>query len=65
MMILAKILQALGIASVMVGLVQGIMSETMWMELYLSIIGIIIFFGGLGLERLAGRKRKGRTTRET
>lgn len=65
MIMFAKILQALGIASVMVGLVQGIMSETMWMELYLSIIGIIIFLGGLGLERLGGRKRKGRTTRET
>jgi hypothetical protein len=49
--IVAKSLEALGIACVMIGLVQGIMGTTMWMELYLSIAGIIVFIGGRSLEK--------------
>ncbi len=56
-MILAKGLEALGIASVMIGLVQGILSETMWMELYLSIAGITIFFIGWLIERNIVKRR--------
>ena len=40
MMLVAKGCEALGIACVMIGLVQGIQSSSMWMELYLSIIGM-------------------------
>lgn len=58
MMVLAKGLEAIGIASVMIGLVQGIQSETMWMELYLSIIGIVLFLCGWGVERWSIRRRK-------
>lgn len=60
MTITGKILEAVGIACVMIGLVQGILGQTMWMELYLSVTGIVIFFGGRGLEKLAARRRKGR-----
>lgn len=51
MRILAKSLQALGIACVMIGLVEGILGSTMWMELYLSIAGIIVFIAGRSLEK--------------
>ncbi len=57
MMILAKGLEALGIACVMIGLVQGILSETMWMELYLSLAGITIFFVGWLIERRIAKSR--------
>jgi hypothetical protein len=52
MRVAAKALEALGISCVMIGLVQGIMSDTMWMELYLSIAGIALFLLGWGIERL-------------
>jgi hypothetical protein len=42
----------------MIGLVQGIMSETMWMELYLSIIGIVVFLAGWAMETRLNRKRR-------
>jgi hypothetical protein len=48
---IAKSLEALGIACVMIGLVQGILGSTMWMELYLSIAGIIVFIAGRRLEK--------------
>ncbi len=51
MMIVAKGLEALGIACVMIGLVQGIMSDNMWIELYLSIAGIVIFLIGRVIEK--------------
>ncbi len=51
MKFLGKALEALGIACVMVGLVEGIMGSTMWMELYLSVAGIIVFIGGRSLEK--------------
>jgi len=56
MKIAAKACEAIGISCVMIGLVQGIMSETMWMELYLSIIGIVVFLIGWGIEKFVGRK---------
>jgi len=58
MMVVAKGCEALGIACVMVGLVQGIQSDTMWGELYLSIIGIVLFLLGWGIERFVGRKKR-------
>ena len=58
MRIVAKALEALGIATVMIGLVQGIASDSMWMELYLSIIGIVVFFIGWGIERLITRRQQ-------
>ena len=48
---LAKALEALGIACVMVGLVEGVLGTTMWMELYLSIAGIIVFIAGRSIEK--------------
>jgi hypothetical protein len=57
MMLVAKFLEALGIACVMIGLVQGMMSPSMWMELYLAVAGIIIFYTGRGIEKREARKR--------
>jgi hypothetical protein len=57
MTFVAKFLEALGIACVMIGLVQGMMSPSMWMELYLAVAGIIIFYAGRGLEKREARKR--------
>ncbi|MBM2842098.1 MAG: hypothetical protein HW412_2626 [Bacteroidetes bacterium] len=57
MRIAAKVLEALGIACVMIGLAQGVLSDTLWMELYLSIIGIVVFLVGWGIERLHERKQ--------
>ena len=57
MRFIAKALEALGIACVMIGLVQGIYSATMWMELYLSIIGIALFLIGRSIEKKADRKQ--------
>ena len=57
MMFIAKSLEALGIACVMIGLVQGLNSETMWMELYLFLIGMAIFGLGWWLEKRIVRKR--------
>jgi|WetSurMetagenome_2_1015567.scaffolds.fasta_scaffold181129_3 hypothetical protein len=56
MLLAAKLLEAFGIACVMIGLVQGILSETMWMELYLLILGLSVFFIGRWLEKRAARK---------
>jgi len=60
MIVLAKGCEAIGIACVMIGLVQGIQSESMWMELYLSIIGIVLFLFGWGIERFIARKNPAR-----
>lgn len=56
MRFVAKGFEALGIACVMIGLIQGIQSTTMWVELYLSIIGIALFLIGWGMEKLIDRK---------
>lgn len=58
MRIAAKALEAFGIACVMIGLVQGILSESMWMELYLSIIGVLMFLVGRRMEKAHARKRQ-------
>lgn len=50
MNILPKSLEALGIASVMIGLVQGLYGS-MWSELYFFLGGIAIFFVGRLLEK--------------
>lgn len=56
MFLLAKACEALGIAAVLLGLVLGINSPTLWIELYLSIIGIAIFLVGWGIEKFLARK---------
>ena len=50
MRILSKTLEAMGMASVMIGLIDGI-NGSMWLELYLLIIGLVIFFAGWGIEK--------------
>ena len=57
MMVLAKGLEALGIAGMMIGLVQGIFSQTMWSELTLSVFGVILFIAGRWLEKHLQKKR--------
>ena len=47
---IAKGLEAIGIAAVMVGLVQGIYGD-MWGELYLWIGGMAVFFVGRRIEK--------------
>lgn len=51
MRLFAKALEALGIACVMIGLVEGILGSTMWMELYLTVAGILVFIAGRRLEK--------------
>jgi hypothetical protein len=53
---LPKLLEAVGIAAVMIGLVQGIYGD-MWGELYLFIGGIVIFIAGRQWEKQAGKQR--------
>lgn len=48
--IIAKLLEAIGIAAVMLGLVQGLYGD-MWGELYLFLGGIVIFLVGRQLEK--------------
>ncbi len=55
MKILAKVLQALGIAEVMLGLVTGLMGD-MWKELYFSVAGIIVFTIGWLMQRRTVKK---------
>ena len=50
---LPKFLQAIGIASVMIGLIQGIYGD-MWGELYLLIAGILVF----GIGRIMEKRRE-------
>jgi hypothetical protein len=64
MPLFAKLLEAFGIACVMIGLVQGIMSDSMWMELYLAIIGISTFLIGRWLEKRASRSKQTTTARD-
>lgn len=46
-----KLLQALGIAAVVIGLVQGISAGDMWGELYFALAGILLFYVGRMIER--------------
>jgi len=48
--IIGKALQAIGIAALVVGLVQGVYGG-MWGELYLFIGGIVIFVAGRKIEK--------------
>ena len=56
MLTVAKVLEAFGIAAVFMGLVLGVNSPTLWIELYLSILGIAVFLIGWGLEKFISRK---------
>ncbi len=56
MLTVAKVLEAFGIAAVFLGLVLGINSPTLWIELYLSVFGIVLFLMGRGLEKFISRK---------
>lgn len=51
----AKLLQALGIACVMIGLVNGIRGD-MWTDLYLFLAGIVVFYAGRMVEKKHARK---------
>ena len=56
--LLAKMLQALAIAALMIGMVQGIAGD-MWGELYLFISGILVFAVGRRMEKkIAGAEIK-------
>jgi hypothetical protein len=57
MRIISKTLEAIGIASVMIGLIDG-MQGSMWLELYLLIIGLIVFFVGWGIEKSLKKKHQ-------
>jgi hypothetical protein len=56
MFLLAKSLEAAGIVCVFVGLVLGINSPTLWIELYLLIIGSAIFLVGWAIEKTRARR---------
>jgi hypothetical protein len=58
MFYVAKGLEALGIACVGLGLIFGINSPKLWIELYLSLIGISIFLLGRVVEHFVARKRQ-------
>ncbi len=46
----SKLLEAIGIAAVMLGLVQGIYGD-MWGELYLLLAGMLVFYIGRFFEK--------------
>lgn len=58
MKFVSKLLEAIGIAEVMIGLVVGITQDDMWKELYLTVIGIALFFAGWIIGRWAEKPRK-------
>ena len=51
MFIVAKGLQAIGIAYVAYGLYAGVFLDDMWMELYMMLAGLALFGAGRLLER--------------
>lgn len=55
MRVLAKILQAVGIAEVMIGLATGLLGD-MWKELYFTIAGIVVFTAGWLIQRRAEKR---------
>jgi hypothetical protein len=59
MKILSKTLEALGIACVMIGLIDGVQGS-MWLELYLLIIGLLVFLAGWGIDRFLFKKQPSR-----
>lgn len=58
--IVSKVLEALGIAAVMIGLVQGLHGD-MWGELYFFIGGIVAFYAGRFLEKRRPKSDAGTT----
>ncbi len=58
MFYVAKGLEALGIACLSLGLILGINSPTLWIELYLSLIGVFVFIIGWGIEQYIKRKQR-------
>jgi hypothetical protein len=52
---LAKGLEAVGIAAVLVGLVQGVYGSDMWGELYFFLGGMLIFYTGRRMEKKLGK----------
>lgn len=59
MKVLSKTLEALGIACVMIGLIDGVQGS-MWLESYLLIIGLVVFLAGWGIERFLLKKQSSR-----
>lgn len=55
MRIAGKILEALGLAAVMIGLIQGIYGD-MWGELDFFLGGIAVFVTGRLIEKRAGKR---------
>ncbi|MBX2989553.1 MAG: hypothetical protein KF749_00135 [Bacteroidetes bacterium] len=62
MMYVAKGLEALGIACLGLGLILGINSPTLWVELYLFLLGIFVFFIGWGIEKIIARRQKAKSS---
>jgi ABC-type Mn2+/Zn2+ transport system permease subunit len=60
----AKGFQAIGIASVLLGLIQGIQKDDMWTELYLSILGIFLFLLGWAIQKLTFRRQQHQQSRK-
>lgn len=58
MIYVAKGLEALGIACLGLGLILGINSPTLWIELYLFLLGIFFFLVGWGIEKIIARRQK-------
>lgn len=58
MKFVSKLLQAIGIAEVMIGLAVGIAQDDMWKELYLTLIGIGFFSVGWLVGRWAAKSRR-------
>ena len=54
----AKLLEAIGLAALMIGLIQGIYGD-MWGELYLFIGGILVFIVGRQIEKKWLRRNAG------
>jgi predicted cobalt transporter CbtA len=59
MRIVAKVLQAVGIAEVMIGLVTGLMGN-MRKEMYFALAGIVVFSLGWLIQRLTGKRATSR-----
>lgn len=57
MKIAAKILEALGIASIVLSLRDGLMGQE-WNQLYFFLLGIAIFLPGWGIEKYLRRKEE-------
>ncbi len=53
----AKLLEAIGIACVVIGLVNGIRGD-MWTDLYLFFAGIVVFYVGRMIEKRQEKRGK-------